>query len=266
MQRLLAHATLMLSLTACGSDPLTPRGSNDGGIAGTDAGTAGEASQEGGAGGETNAGAAGAAAGDAGAAASDGAGGEAGASPVPVIGYRLAGIAHGSFAAGEGGASGASDASSAGEGGSMGGQFTETGAGGAAGAPVELPTIDRAECNFYLDFVDVVDDETGGFEAFAYGEVFRNVYSGEQRWEFSAFVAGLASFTVDDDGSAELRAFGDQTGAKPFWREIEVLHGTRNANGTSGGFWSCASLELFEPGFPDTSGTATGTWLLVPVN
>jgi hypothetical protein len=266
MQRFLVHATVVLSLAGCGSDPLTPRGGDDGGAGGTDAGLAGEAGHEAGAGGERNSGAAGAGSGDAGTAGSDGEGGEAGASPGPMIGYRLAGIAQGSFATGEGGASGESGGSSAGEGGSMGGQSSEIGAGGMAGAPLELPTIDRAECNFYLDFVDVVDDETGGFEAFAYGEVFRNVYSGEQRWEFSAFVAGLASFTVNDDGSAELRAFGDQTGAKPFWREIEVLHGTRNANGTSGGFWACASLELFEPGFPDTSGTATGAWLLVPVN
>jgi hypothetical protein len=66
--------------------------------------------------------------------------------------------------------------------------------------------------------------------------------------------------------NAPKQAFGDQTGSKPFWTELEVLSGVRNGNGTSGGAWSCASLELFEPGFPDTEGVATGTWLLVPVN
>lgn len=222
-----------------GGEAAAGRGGESGASEGTDAGSAGE----------SMGGQAGSAAGPTGA-------GEGGAPPGPVIGYRLAGIAYGTFESGEGGASGAS--------GGAGGEVAEAGEGGAGSAA--LPHIDRAECNFYLDFVDVVEDQNGSFEAFAVGEVFRNVYSGDRRWEFSAFIGGPATFDVAEDGSTELRAFGDQTGSKPFWTELEVLSGVRNGNGTSGGAWSCASLELFEPGFPDTEGVATGTWLLVPVN
>jgi hypothetical protein len=57
---------------------------------------------------------------------------------------------------------------------------------------------------------------------------------------------------------------GDQTGAKPFWLELEVLEGTETGELTYEGDWTCASLELDEPGFPDTGYLARGTWQLAP--
>jgi hypothetical protein len=137
--------------------------------------------------------------------------------------------------------------------------------GGAGGEP-ELPEIDRVECSFYGDVVDVVPDAEGGFSGVAIGEVFRNVYSGDGRWEFSAFIAGPATLTVNGDGSVEFRAVGEQPAdAKPFWQELEVLLGRSTGTDTHEGSWTCASLDLREPGFPDVAGyDADGTWELAP--
>jgi hypothetical protein len=135
--------------------------------------------------------------------------------------------------------------------------------GGAGGEP-PLPEIDRVECSFSGDIVDVVSGDSGGWSGIAVGEVFRNIYSGDRRWEFSAFIAGPATLTSLGDGRVELRAVGDQTGAKPFWRELEVLEGRETGLNTVEGTWTCASLDLPDPGFPDVSGTAAGTWELGP--
>lgn len=138
------------------------------------------------------------------------------------------------------------------------------GEGGAAGAPA-LPTIDRVECHFYAEVFDWVEESPGAWSALAAGEVFRAVYSGERKFEFAAIFGGPTTFSVGSDGSVELRAVGDQTGAKPFWRELEVLEGETTAEHTYAGAWTCASLELDDPGFPDHGGVATGSWELEPV-
>lgn len=142
---------------------------------------------------------------------------------------------------------------------------TSSGEGGAAGAAA-LPTIDRVECHFYAEVFDLVEDAAGGWSAIAAGEVFRAVYSGERKFEFAAVFGGPATLTVTAGDRVELRAVGDQTGAKPFWRELEVLEGETTAEHTYGGSWTCASLELDDPGFPDHGGVATGSWELEPVD
>jgi hypothetical protein len=120
------------------------------------------------------------------------------------------------------------------------------------------------ECSFGVDLIEVVADDSGGWSGTATGEVFRNLYSGEQRFEFSALIGGPATFTATGSDAVELRAVGDQTGAKPFWRELEVLQGTRTAELSYAGSWICGSLELAEPGFPDVGHSAPGSWTLVP--
>jgi hypothetical protein len=128
-----------------------------------------------------------------------------------------------------------------------------------------LPTIDRVECSFAADFIDVVE-LPGGLSGVAIGEVFRNIYAGDRRWEFSAFIGGPATMSTGDGTTVELRAVGDQTGAAPFWRELEVLTGERTQSGSYSGAWTCTTLALADPGFPDVSGDAPGTWELVPVD
>jgi hypothetical protein len=120
--------------------------------------------------------------------------------------------------------------------------------------------IDRIECNFYGEVLDLVDDEAGGFSGVAIGEVFRNLYSGEQRFEFSALIGGPAMLRSLGEDRVELRAFGDQTGAKPFWLELEVLDARATNENAYEGSWTCASLDLAEPGFPDVGYEAPGTW------
>lgn len=144
-------------------------------------------------------------------------------------------------------------------------EVTSSGEGGAGGAPA-LPPIDSVECHFYADVFDLVDDEAGGWSGIAAGEVFRVVYSGENRFEFSAIFGGPATLRAASADRVELRAVGDQTGAKPFWRALEVLEGDASGEYTYDGAWTCASLELNEPGFPDVGGEATGTWQLEPVD
>jgi hypothetical protein len=186
----------------------------------------------------------------------------------------------GASGGGKGGAGTSGDAGAAGEAAGAPGatlRFTGTamadidsmgGAGGAneggAGGEPPFPEIDRVECRFSGDIVDQVSDDAGGWSGIAVGEVFRNIYSGDRRWEFSAFIAGPATLTSLGDGRVELRAVGDQTGAKPFWRELEVLEGRETGPNTVEGSWTCASLDLPDPGFPDVGGTATGTWELGP--
>ena len=138
------------------------------------------------------------------------------------------------------------------------------GEGGAAGAPA-LPAIERVECSFYADLLELEPDAAGGWSGLVAGEVFRVVYAGGRRFEFSAFVGGPATLTVEDE-RVELRAVGDQTGAKPFWRELEVLEGEQTGEYRYAGGWACASLELNEPGFPDVGGVVTGSWELVPLD
>lgn len=135
------------------------------------------------------------------------------------------------------------------------------GAGGAAGAS-GLPAIDRVECSFYAEVFDLVANEDGGWSGIAVGEVFRNLYSGDQRFEFSAFVAGPATLTSRAGDGVELRAVGDQTGAKAFWRALEVLEGRATEDYAYEGSWTCASLELNDPGFPDMGPSAEGSWQL----
>ena len=135
--------------------------------------------------------------------------------------------------------------------------------GGAGGEP--LPEIDRVECSFSGDVVDPAADDSGGWSGFAVGEVFRNIYSGDRRWEFSAFIAGDATLTSLGEGRVELRVVGDQPDdAKPFWRELEVLQGRETGPNTAEGSWTCASLDLPDPGFPDAGGIAAGTWEIGP--
>jgi len=176
-----------------------------------------------------------------------------------------------------GGAGAGGSQSGAGQGGSSG--DAGTGASGAmlrfsgtasadidssgAGAG-ELPAIDRVECNFYGEILDRVDDDAGGFSGVAIGEVFRNLYAGDQRFEFSALIGGPATLTALPDDRVELRAFGDQTGAKPFWRALEVLEARETEPDRFEGTWTCASLDLAEPGFPDIGHEAEGAWELAP--
>ncbi|HEY3497494.1 MAG TPA: hypothetical protein VGK73_22510 [Polyangiaceae bacterium] len=170
---------------------------------------------------------------------------EAGGAGAPSsLGYRLTGSASADVS-GDGGAAGDGSAAAGASG---------SGDAGAAGSS-ELPIIDRVECSIAADVLDVVEDESGGFSAVAVGEVFRNVYSGGRRWEFSAFIAGPATLRAGPGSSVELRAVGDQTGAKPFWRELEVLEGERNGPGAYSGVWTCSTLALADPGFPEPRAT-----------
>jgi hypothetical protein len=224
-------------------------GAGASGAAGSAGSSAGNGGSSAGSGGQSDAGAAGETGTNAGGA---GAGGDSGTT------LRLTGTASANLGTGEGGASGAStgDAGtgSAGEG---------VGAG-AGGAGSELPEIDRIECSFYGDFFDIVDEGGGVFSGVVIGEVFRNLYAGTRRYEFAALIGGPATLTLVSNDRVELRAVGDQIGAKPFWRELEVLAGEVTGPDTYEGAWTCASLELDEPGFPDVGYTAPGTWRLEP--
>lgn len=200
--------------------------------------------------------------------ASGGKGGSAGSAAGRSAGGR-AGAAGESGAPGESGAAGES-----GGGGAPGGALRfsgtatadfEPGGEGGAGGESAFPPIDHVECSFYGELLDVMENDAGGLSGVAIGEVFRNIYSGDQRWEFSAFIAGPATLTLLADDRVEFRAVGEQpAGAKPFWRELEVLSGTAVGPSSYEGAWTCASLDQNEPGFPDVGHEAQGTWELGP--
>jgi hypothetical protein len=217
---------LLVGLVACGSSKSNDSGSGSRAGSGGDAGTSGAGGSAGEGGSGTS--------GDAGAGAASGAPG----STLRFTGTAMADIES------MGGAGGASD-------------------GGAGGEP-SFPEIDRVECSFSGEILDPIADDSGGWSGIAVGEVFRNIYSGDQRWEFSALIGGPATLTSLGDGRVELRAFGDQTGAKPFWTEIEVLEARATGADTYEGSWTCATLDIRDPGFPDVSGTAPGAWELAP--
>lgn len=234
MRRLLA--LLVLGLAACGSDP-SPQTHGSMTTSGGGAGGSGGSSTSSGAAGDNTSGGSGAA----------GEGGAAGAAGAPMGGRPPATLHLTGTAAAD-----------------VDVDVTIPGEGGAAGASA-LPSIDRVECHFYADVLDLVEDDAGGWSGVAIGEVFRSVYVGEHRFEFSAFIGGPATLTAGAGDRVELRAVGDQTGAKPFWRALEVLDGETTAEYSYGGAWTCASLELNDPGFPDVGGVATGTWQLEPL-
>jgi hypothetical protein len=235
-----ALASLALALAACGSEPLTP---SDGGAGRGQAGRGGSAGRASGGRASGGLGGQSASAGEAGEGGTEGGAGGAGPSGT----LRLTGTASADVDApgGAGGAGGTSD-------------------GGASGSGTELPAIDRVECSFSGEMLDLAETEPGVFSGVVIGEVFRNLYSGAQRYEFSALIGGPATLTLVANDRVELRAVGDQTGAKPFWRALEVLEGNRVAEDTYEGAWTCASLELPEPGFPDVGHSAPGTWRLEP--
>jgi hypothetical protein len=236
-----ALASFALALVACGSEALSP---SDGGAGRGQAGSGGSGGRASGGRAGVGVGGMSAGAGDAGD-AGEGGSTEAGAGGAGAGGtLRLTGTASADVEA-MGGAGGASD-------------------GGASGSGPELPVIDRVECSFSGEMLDLIETGPGVRSGVVIGEVFRNLYSGSQRYEFSALIGGPATLTLLADDRVELRAVGDQTGAKPFWRALEVLEGTAVAADTYAGTWTCATLDLPEPGFPDVGHSAPGTWRLEP--
>src|SRR5688500_17718782 len=175
-------ATLLFLAFSCSSESLPPKPSGTGGSSG-DAGSGGSGGRA--SGGRGGASGRGGAAGEGGA-SGEGGGGGAGAMTL----LRLTGSASADLDVAD----------------------TSGGEGGGGGAP-SLPVVDRVECSFYADVLDIVEDGDGGFSAIAVGEVFRNIYSGDLRWEFAAFIAGPTTLTALPGGRVELRAVGDQTGA-----------------------------------------------------
>jgi len=129
----------------------------------------------------------------------------------------------------------------------------------------EVASFDtRVECTFDVTFMDFADDGAGGWTAFASGEVFRNVFPGSERYEFSAFVGGEATLELTAPDAGVLRFVGDQPDdAAPFWRAIEALPVTRSASGWQAGF-SCAPIGVDFGGYTDDKVSVGGTLTLEP--
>ncbi len=72
----------------------------------------------------------------------------------------------------------------------------------------------------------------------------------------------------------EVKVFGDSivmdvsnfptTGSR-FYDETEFWKGKLLENGTIEGRWTCAPFDIYEGGWVDTLGTATGTWIVEPI-
>jgi hypothetical protein len=124
---------------------------------------------------------------------------------------------------------------------------------------------DRVECHFFAEIDQLVVSPDGSFTGFGVGEVFRTAYPGDQRFEFSAFVAGEVSVTHTSESDVEARLVGDQPeDAKAFWLELEVIGGRKVGAFSYDGTWTCAPILLDDPGFIDIDLDVPGTWQIRP--
>jgi hypothetical protein len=124
--------------------------------------------------------------------------------------------------------------------------------------------VDRVECTFLLDFINLTDDDAGGFSGVAAGEVFRRTFTEDSiRFEFSALVGGPADLAADGD-DVELHLVGDQPAeAVPFWLALEALAGAETEPFEYEGEWTCAPVLVDDP--MDSPIEAAGTWSAVPL-
>ena len=130
---------------------------------------------------------------------------------------------------------------------------------GAEGTSGELSAL----CNVSLGFDDWQETRTG-WSVSVSGEVLRVLEVGSNGAEFSALVAGEGTFE-ESWNVVTATLFGDQTGAAPFWQEIEILTGDILGDRYYEGPWNCAPLGIqLGPGVNDTALTVSGTWDLSP--
>jgi len=134
----------------------------------------------------------------------------------------------------------------------------------ADGTAMTIEGAEGVSCVFFADITDV-HASAGVWIGQAAGEVFRRRIdsAGEPLFEFQAIIAG--EVTLTPSGTAiEARLVGDQTGAMPFWSELEVLHGEESAPFTYGGTWTCAPILPDDGPEGDSALSAPGTWTIVP--
>ena len=126
---------------------------------------------------------------------------------------------------------------------------------------------ESAVCSFWADVGALTFAADGRWSGTVLaGEVFRTITTStaQNRFEFSAIIAGPATSSRTGDDVA-VRVVGDQPlDAKPFWLELEVLTGTTSDDYRASGAWTCAPLDLNEPGFRDVNVEAPGRWRAVP--
>ena len=154
------------------------------------------------------------------------------------------------------------------------------GAGGTGGEAGSLPNryelaatasgtsddgTESVTCTLTLYFENVVYDGAGGWQADLAGEVFRVIVADPEKYEFQAIVGGKSTLSPVASGVTLVLNDKPDPQAKPFWVELDVLHGTETGPSTYGGDWTCAPLLLDEPGFKDMKTSAPGTWTLTPV-
>jgi len=162
-----------------------------------------------------------------------------------------------------GGATGGDASAGAGTGGEAGAAPTSYTLSAAAtgAAPDGSETVD---CTLTLFFQNAVYDGRGGFTAEMGGEVLRIVTAGDEKYEFQALVGFAATLVPTAEGvDVILNDMPDPT-AKPFWQELDVLHGEPNDTYEWAGAWRCAPLMIDEPNWHDTKTTVDGTWTLLP--
>jgi len=124
---------------------------------------------------------------------------------------------------------------------------------------------DRVECSFFADIDQLQVSANGSITGFVVGEVFRTAYPGDQRFEFSAFIAGEGSVTHQNATDVEARLVGVQPeDAKEFWLALEVIQGRKVGEFSYDGVWTCAPILLNDPGFVDLDLRVPGTWQIRP--
>jgi hypothetical protein len=135
---------------------------------------------------------------------------------------------------------------------------TDGGDGGDGGA-------DHVECSFFADIDQLQVSANGSITGFVVGEVFRTAFPGDQRFEFSAFIAGEGSVTQLSATDVEARLVGVQPeDAKEFWLALEVIQGQKVGEFSYDGVWTCAPILLNDPGFIDLDLRVPGTWQIRP--
>jgi hypothetical protein len=86
-------------------------------------------------------------------------------------------------------------------------------------------------------------------------------------FEFSAVVGGDVEFQLFRSiGVVHLDIPVNTTARGRFWQQLAHFEGIVDASGNGSGNWTCAPLDINQPGYKDISMVVQGTWRFEPAN
>lgn len=177
-------------------------------------------------------------------------------------------------------------------GGAPAGGNGEGGGGGEGGAapagPTSIPSyfrltataagaMDDVDVTCSIDFIFELDAETARDEAHV---EYPGVHGGEAKrslldstgagfvFDANSFgdVVATLRFGEGDTGDIDLAIPINETAKNRFWQELALFTGTLSSDGTGGGAWTCAPLDITQDGYVDDTVIVEGTWAMEPVD